>query len=424
MPLNLKTLEANVLAQAKKDPKKLAVKEQVGLLRQHAEQIVLPEQLLGLLNQSKKTRKPLRIKLGIDATGPQLHLGHAVPLLVAQIFQRLGHRVIFIVGDFTATIGDPSGSVKERPILTAKEVAQNVRTYERQAALFLNMAKVEVRFNSEWLAKIKLAELFGYLRLQTVAGAMEREDFRKRKSVTRAELLYASLQAIDSVKIGADVEIGGHDQLLNFLEGRQLMERLGLVPQAILTAPLLPGTTGTGEKMSKSKHNFIAVTASASEVYGALMAVHDRDVLTYLRLLTFMPPTDLNKLGHALKNKAVNPKEVKQLMARLVTRLVHPGTREVGLAEAVWEKTFSRRELPTEIKTMQLAKKSVHDLADLLTMTNLVSSRSEAKRLVSTGSVNLIDQSGRRQKISSLQQVAKGGVLQVGKRRFVKIIWK
>ena len=202
------------------------------------------------------------------------------------------------------------------------------------------------------------------------------------------------------------------------------MGRLGLSPQTVMTAPLLPGTTGTGEKMSKSKHNYVAVTNSAGEIYGALMAVNDRDVVTYLRLLTFMSSTDLNKISHALKNRAVNPKEVKQLMARLITRLVHPNVKEVLAAEAAWEKTFSRRELPSDVKTVRLGKKAVHDLADLLVAADLTPSRSEAKRLVAGGSVNLLDRAGKRKKISMLSQVGAGGLLQVGKRRFAKIVWK
>ncbi|MFO0702997.1 MAG: tyrosine--tRNA ligase [Candidatus Andersenbacteria bacterium] len=328
---DLAAIEVAAIHDAERDLTSLSADEQLSLIQQHADAIVTAPELGKRLAESKKSGKPLRIKFGIDPTAAELHLGHAVPLRVLRLLQRMGHKIVLIFGDFTATIGDPSGRSKERPVLTAAQVKANVRRYEQQAALFVDVGKAEVRFNREWHAKLKMDELFSYLRLQTVAQAMEREDFRERAKtragVTRAELLYATLQAIDSVKVGADVEVGGRDQLLNLLEGRELMSRLTLTPQTVVTFPLLPGTGGTGAKMSKSAANFIPVSAGAAEVYGAVMAVADKDLPTYLRLLTDVDAKGRNILDHALKTRSLNPKQIKQLVARLVTRLIHPNDR-------------------------------------------------------------------------------------------------
>lgn len=423
---DLAAIEVATLREPARDLKSLAASDQLSILQQRAEKLVSPAELGKRLTESKRSGKPLRIKFGIDPTAPELHLGHAVPLRLLSLFQRMGHKIVLIFGDFTATVGDPSGRNKERPVLTAAQVKANVRRYEKQAALFLDVGKAEVRFNREWHGHLKMDELFGYLRLQTVAQAMEREDFRARSSVTRAELLYGTLQAIDSVKVGADVEVGGQDQLLNLLEGRELMSRLDLTAQTVFTVPLLPGTGGTGAKMSKSKANFVAVESDATDIYGKVMAVADKDLPTYLRLLTDVDAKARNQLDHALKSRTLNPKAIKQLLARLVTHLMHPSDKEVDGAESAWEKTFSRHEGPTDAPTVTLNRKDVKDLADLVAATKLVASRSEAKRLVASGSISMQQsESGVWKKVSSLDDVPKsGGLLQVGKRRFVQLAWR
>jgi len=427
--LDLVQIEQAAVTAAERNLRELTAEEQLVIIKEHAQQLVSATELGRQLAHSKRSGKPLRIKFGIDPTAPELHLGHAVPLRMLQLFQRMGHQVVLIFGDFTATIGDPSGRVKERPILTPKEVGENVRRFEQQAALFLDVAKAEVRFNNEWHGKLTMEELFGYLRLQTVGQAMEREDFRTRAKtragVTRAELLYATMQAIDSVKVGADVEVGGQDQLLNLLEGRELMSRLELEPQTVVTFPLLPGTGGSGEKMSKSKGNTIDVRSGANEIYGKVMAVADKDLPTYLRLLTDVSTSDRRALERALKAKSVHPKEVKQLVARLVTRLVHTDDREVQAAEDAWQRTFSKHERPqaTDVPVAKVKRSAVKDLADLLVAAKVAESRSEAKRLVTGGSVSLVKKDGSRSTVRDLNMLREGGMLQVGKRRFVEVRW-
>lgn len=428
-PEDLAAIELNAIHEGERDLKRITPVEQLSLVQQRAQAIVTTPDLKQRLEGAHKIHKPLRIKLGIDATAPELHLGNAVPLRLLQLFQRMGHKVVLIVGDFTATIGDPSGRVKERPVLTAAQVKSNIRRYEKQAALFLDMGKAEVRFNSEWYGHLGMDELFGYLRHQTVAQAMERQDFRTRTAsktgVTRAELLYATLQAIDSVKIGADIEIGGQDQLLNLIEGRELMGRLGLTPQAIVTVPLLPGTTGTGDKMSKSKGNVIAVEESAAEIYGRLMSIDDKDIPTYLTLLTDVTSRDRNALDHALKSKSTNPKMIKQLVARLVTRLVHTDDNEVSVAERAWEQTFAQHAAPTDAPRVVIKRSEAKNLADLLVAAKLAPSRSEAKRLVSGGSVKLV-QGGKRTKVTEVAVLTKhkSPLLLVGKHNFVQVTWR
>lgn len=427
--LDLVEVEQAAVTAAERNLRELSAEEQLALIKEHAEQLISATELGRKLAAAKHAGKPLRIKFGIDPTAPELHLGHAVPLRVLQLFQRMGHQVVLIFGDFTATIGDPSGRVKERPVLTPKQVAENVRRFEQQAALFLDVAKAEVRFNKEWLGKLTMEELFGYLRLQTVGQAMEREDFRTRSKtkagVTRAELLYATMQAIDSVKVGADVEVGGQDQLLNLLEGRELMSRLDLDPQSVVTFPLLPGTGGTGDKMSKSKGNTIDVRSEASEVYGKVMAVADKDLPIYLRLLTDVSAADRRALERALKSRGAGVKAIKQLVARLVTRLVHTNDREVQAAEDAWQRTFSKHERPqaTDVPVAKVKRSAVKDLADLLVAAKVAASRSEAKRLVSGGSVSVVKKDDSRTVVKDLNLLRDGGMLQVGKRRFVEVRW-
>jgi len=368
------------------------------------------------------SKKPAHIKYGVDPTAPDIHLGHVVQLLVLRELQKAGHKVTFIVGDFTATIGDPSGKNVERPALSSTEIKRNVRTYEKQAALVLDMHKVNVRFNSEWLDKVALRDFFSYLQLQTVASAMEREDFRKRESITRAEMLYATLQAIDSVELQNDIELGGRDQLLNFIEARELMRKIGIKGQSVLTTPLLPGTTGTGEKMSKSKKNYIAVSDSASDVFAKIMSVTDKDMFTYMRLLTYVSKADRALLEKAVTKRTINPRDVKQLIARLVTFLVHPNHQEVTRAEDAFAKVFGKGEVPDDIPRHKLTRKDIKDLAQLISEIGNFS-RSEAKRLVKTKSVHVIAD-GKSRAVTDLKQlkVDVTHALRIGKQKFVKII--
>jgi tyrosyl-tRNA synthetase len=413
------------LEKAPTDLKKWSAADQFASLRARAETLMADGELRERLEQSKKSKKPLRIKYGIDPTRPEMHVGHLVPILLLRQFQRMGHTIVFIIGDFTATIGDPSGRVKERPVLTMAQVKENVRVYAKQASRFLDWKKTELHYNGEWFGKMKLEEFFSYLRLQTVATAMQREDFRKRGSITRAELLYATLQAIDSVKIKADIEIGGKDQLLNLLEGRELMQRLDMRPQSVLTLPLLPGLSGTGIKMSKTEGGTIALLDSAEEVFGKVMSVPDQDMKTYFKLLAEISDEQWQKIEAGLKKGELHPKVVKQLLARRITTLLHPKKSEVLAAEKKFAETFSEHKTPKDVPIIRLAKDSAKDLVDVLMLAKVAPSRSEAKRLIKGNGVSLLADA-QRETVTSIASLQKKSefVLQIGKRHFIKIKWK
>jgi tyrosyl-tRNA synthetase len=419
----LASIEA-ALEKAPTDLKKWSTADQFVALQTRAETLLAEGELRERLEQSKKSKRPLRIKYGIDPTRPEMHVGHLVPILLLRQFQRMGHKIVFIIGDFTATIGDPSGRVKERPVLSSAEVKKNVRVYAKQASRFLDWKKTELHYNSEWFGKMKLEEFFKYLRLQTVATAMQREDFRKRGSITRAEMLYSTLQAIDSVKIEADIEIGGKDQLLNLLEGRELMQRLDMRPQTVLTLPLLPGLSGTGIKMSKTEGGTIALLDSAEEVFGKVMSVPDADMKTYFKLLAEMDTVQWQSIETALKSGAVHPKDVKRLLARRITALLHPKKSDVLAAEKKFAETFSEHKVPEDAPVKEIARASVSDLVDLLMQAQAASSRSEIKRLIKGNGVTLLG--AERTTLSSFEPLQKVSefVLQIGKRRFIKIKWK
>lgn len=427
MTHNIARLEKRLLTSSRGNPTtgKLSDADFLDWLLVRTETLITKPELLARLKESARTKKPLRIKYGIDPTRPEIHVGHAVPLMLLRRFQQRGHKVVLIFGDFTATIGDPSGRVAERPLLTRAEVKANVRQYEKYAGKFLDIKKAEVHYNSEWFDKIKLAGFFEYLRLQTVSAAVQREDFKKRESITRAELLYGSLQAIDSVQIEADIEVGGKDQLLNLLEGRELMSKLKLRPQIVLSTPLLPGLEGGQTKMSKTADNFIGVTETPENVYGKVMSIPDDSVSIFFRLLTDISSDELSALERDVKSGAIHPKAAKQLLARAIVFLLHPDGKKVQAAEAAFERVFSKKLLPEKIPVVKAVRAKVSDLAALILLAKLAPSRSEAKRLVAAGAVSLVsgDKKGVIRDLAAAQALREV-VLQVGKRRFVKIVWQ
>ena len=435
MAVSIEALEKKLLSSA---TRKESLPEFLDWLDVRAETIITRAELASRLKESARTKKPLRIKYGIDPTRPDIHMGHAVPLLLLRRFQRLGHKVVLIFGDFTATIGDPSGRVAERPQLTRVQVRANVKQYEKYAGKFLDIRRAEVHYNSEWFDKIKLAEFFEYLRLQTVSAAVQREDFRTRESVTRAELLYASLQAIDSVQINADVEVGGRDQLLNLIEGRELMGKLArgagvrkMRPQIVLTTRLLPGLEGGSTKMSKTADNYIGVSDTPENVYGKVMSIPDESMWIFYRLLTDISRDEFVALERAVKSGSIHPKAAKQLLARAIVYLLHPDLQKVRTAEASFERVFAKKLLPEKIQAVRV-EKTIADLPGLLLAAKVAPSRSEAKRLVAGGAVHLVSITGTARADAgvgvvhdlALLKKSRDFVLQVGKRRFVKIFWK
>ncbi len=421
--VDLKKIESSLEATSK-DLINLSIKEQVGYLKHGTDKIINLPELEKKLTESKKSGRPLRVKFGIDPTTTDIHLGHAVPLLLLRKFQDLGHQVMLIFGDFTAGVGDPSHRVKERPVLTPEEIKENVKTYKKQSAKVLDVEKADVHLNSEWLKEISLSKFFGYLGLQTVAAGFEREDFRKRKSVTRAELLYATLQALDSIELKADIEIGGADQLLNFIEARELMKKVNLPPQSIMTTPLLLGLSGE-KKMSKSLKNYIGLLEPADQIYAKIMSIPDSHMEQYFRLLTNLTVADWKAIAAALKKNEVHPMEVKKLLARRVTFLLCPSKRLVAKAEQAFENVFSDKKAPKKIPSLKLSPGQAKDLAAVVLAAKAAPSRSEAKRLVKGGAVNLVEGS-KRSVLKELGAEHKKAdlILQIGKHKFVKVIWQ
>ncbi|OHA10608.1 MAG: tyrosine--tRNA ligase, partial [Candidatus Sungbacteria bacterium RIFCSPLOWO2_02_FULL_48_13b] len=327
------------------------------------------------LAQKLVSGKKLRVKLGMDPTAPDLHIGNAVTLWKLREFQDAGHAIIFIIGDFTTQIGDPSGRSAVRPPLTKEEISRNAKTYFTQVGKVLDIKKAEIRRNSEWLSKIHLSDWLGILKLFTAQRILERDDFAKRlkeqKEVWMHELMYPLVQAYDSVAIKADVEIGGNDQLFNLMAGRTLLERLGKTPQDILTTEILVGTDGT-RKMSKSLGNYIGITESPRMMFGKTMSIPDSLIMSYFRLTTRRPEEEIKRVEARLR-KGENPRDVKLDLASAIVELYH------GEASALRERTefvkvFSKKQLPSDVQEAVIASGS-YEVAALLLDVGLARSK-------------------------------------------------
>jgi len=359
---------------------------------------------------------PLRVKLGVDPSSPDIHLGHTVVLRKLRRFQDLGHQAVLIIGDFTGLVGDPSGRKKTRPQLTPAEVEANARTYIEQVGRILDVGKAEVTRNSTWLRPLPFYELVKLASKMTVARFLERDDFRKRHSegvpIGLHEFLYLVMQAYDSVSVRADVELGGTDQTFNLMVGRDLMRDEGMEPQVALTTPILTGMDGK-EKMSKSLGNHIGVTMDAFEMYSRVMAISDVLMKEWYTLLTSLPADEVDRLCDAGKT---HPKSAKDRLAREIVKGFHPDGADAAAAE--WERRFSRREAPEEMPS--LAVPAGGTLVDLVFGTGVPPSRSEARRLIEQGGVELDGDKVTDPK--AVVQVKEGMVLRVGKKnRFFKL---
>lgn len=360
------------------------------------------------------SKKKLRIYIGIDPTSPKLHLGHAALLWKLREFQDLGHKVVFLFGTFTARIGDPSGKDAARTPLTSGEVKKNIRTYKEQASRILDMRKVEVRENAEWFSKMKLEEVLQLASHFTVPRLLERDMFQKRMKEEREvwvhELLYPLLQGYDSVMLDVDMEIGGNDQLFNMMAGRKLQSIYNKKEKFVLTVPLLPGLDG--RKMSKTYENAVYLTDSPREMFGKLMSLKDDYMEVYFRLCTRMSESEIKK-ARSVKS----PRDAKARLAREITALYH-GTEKAENAEEEFNAVFRKKETPWSIPSVRLRSYTM-PLADFLMETKLASSKGEAKRLILQGGVKV----GDKVKKDPKEKVTfpKGIVVQVGKRRFLKV---
>ncbi|KLO22795.1 tyrosyl-tRNA synthetase [Marinitoga sp. 1197] len=371
------------------------------------------------LKERLKSGKTLRVKLGVDPSRPDLHLGHAVVLKKLREFQDLGHQVVLIIGDFTARIGDPSGRSKTRPMLTKEEVEANAESYKKQAFRILDPEKTEIRYNSEWLEKMSFYDVIKLSSNYTVARMLERDDFAKRlannEPISVSEFMYPLAQAYDSVMVEADVEMGGTDQLFNLLVGRKIQEAYGQKPQIVLTMPIIEGTDGH-LKMSKSYDNYIAFEDEPFNMYGKVMSIPDTLILKYMRLATDIPEEQIKEYSEKMKNNTINPRDVKMKLAYEIVKFFH-GEEKAEYAQNEFIKVFQKKDIPDEME--EIIVENEIKAIDLIMKTKSISSKSEAKRLISQGAVKINDV-----KINDpfqLLEIKGDEILRIGKRRFFKL---
>jgi tyrosyl-tRNA synthetase len=402
----------------------MTIDEQLAYLRKGTVEIIPEQELRAKLEKSAKTGKPLRIKLGADPTAPDIHLGHTVVIRKLRAFQELGHTVIFLIGDFTGLIGDPSGKSATRPQLSREEINANAETYKRQIFKLLDADKTEIRFNSEWMDKLGAA---GFIRLAshvTVKQILERDDFAKRlaeeKPIALHELLYPLTQAYDSVALEADVELGGTDQKFNLLMGRNLQREYEQEPQVAVITPLLEGTDGV-QKMSKSLGNYIGIDEPPQEMFGKIMSISDDLMWRYYELLTDLSLTEINALRDSGTSGERNPRDIKVELAKRIVADFHSNA-EAQKAEEEFNRIFRNKQAPEEIEE-RIVPFGNRELKHLLVELGLASSRSEARELIKGGAVTL---EGERCNLQtqypiSIRPGKPGYDLKVGKRRFVRV---
>ncbi len=366
--------------------------------------------------------KPLRLKMGFDPSATDIHLGHAVGLRKLRQLQDIGHKVILIVGDWTAQIGDPSGRSATRPMLTAEEVQKNAETYMAQFFKIVDRDRTETRWQSEWFGKFTLTDVIGLTSRFTVAQFLAREDFANRfkanQPIAITELLYPLLQAYDSIAIESDVEFGGTDQMFNLLVGRDLQGMLGQRPQQCFLMPLLPGTDGV-QKMSKSLGNYIGIDEPPNDIYGKTMSLPDWMIIPYTEYLTDIPDTEIAEMRRTLDANAVNPMELKKRLARELVTQFHDANAAQS-AEHHFERTVQRNELPDDIPTYTLTPALNNArLSRLMVDAGIASSASEARRLIEQGAVQL---DGKRITEDSAADLTPGAILRAGRRRFIRLV--
>ena len=398
------------------------VSEQMTIIRQGCQEIIREEELVARLEKARATGTPLRVKAGFDPTAPDLHLGHTVLIQKLKNFQDLGHQVIFLIGDFTGLIGDPSGKSETRPPLTEEQVKANAATYERQIFKILDPDKTLIDFNSRWMKPMLAQDLIRLAARHTVARMLEREDFHKRYTsqtpISIHEFLYPLIQGYDSVALEADVELGGTDQTFNLLVGRDLQREYGQAPQVVITMPLLEGLDGV-QKMSKSLGNYVGIDEPAKEMFGKLMSISDDLMLRYYALLTDITPDDLAVLKDDLASGAKHPRQVKEDLAKAMVARYHSRTAaEHEAGEFI--RVLRQRELPEEIEdvTVKVSEANLW-LPRLMVDAGLAPSTSEARRLIKGGGVQVDGEKITDPKLELA--TGKTYLLQVGKRRFKRV---
>lgn len=400
----------------------MTIDEQISFLKKGAVDLIREEDLRRKLEKSAKTGKPLRVKYGADPTAPDLHLGHTIVIRKLKAFQDLGHTAVYLIGDFTASIGDPTGRNTARPPLSREQIAENAKTYHEQVFKILDPEKTEIRYNSEWFDKFGAADFIKLASKTTVKQILERDDFEKRmteeKPISLHELLYPLVQGYDSVALDADVELGGTDQKFNLLAGRNLQREYNQEPQVILTTPLLEGLDGV-QKMSKSLGNYIGINEPANEMFGKIMSISDDLMWRYFELLTDLSAHEIIPLRTKCETGEENPRNVKVNLAKLIIKDFH-SVSEATQAEEEFNRRFVKKEIPDDVEEMILDSQT-YKLAELLVQTNLAASKGEARRLVEQGGVKIDGE-----KVSNVQAEVvlnseKSFMIQVGKRKFLKV---
>ena len=399
----------------------LPVDDQLELISRGTEEVIPLNDLRKKLEKSISDNKPLTVKLGCDPSRPDLHIGHGVVLQKLRDFQDLGHQAVLVIGDFTAMIGDPSERNKTRPQLTLEEAKVNAKSYIEQSKVLLDVKRLKVIFNSTWLNKMNFEDVIKLSSKYTVARMIERDDFTKRfeseTPISMHEFLYPLAQAMDSVEINADVELGGTDQKFNLLVGRDIQREYGQNPQSIITLPLLEGTDGV-EKMSKSYDNYIALDDSPEDMYGKIMSINDSMILKYYKLAVFADRKKVNEVKSLLKDDTNNPRDIKRSLAKDLVKKYY-SEKEADLAQSSFDQIFVKRDNPENMQVRKID--SDVGLLELLTEEGLVASKGEGKRLLNQNAIKINGQvcNDINFVISSSE---KEYVIKVGKRRFLKVI--
>lgn len=396
----------------------LNIDEEMKIILKGVDEVINADALKEKIRKSKEKNKPLIVKLGLDPSAPDIHLGHTVVLRKMKQLQDLGHKVVIVIGDFTGRIGDPTGKAKGRKALSKEEVLENANTYEKQIFKVLDKDKTEIRFNSSWLSKLNFEDIIKLASTITVARMLEREDFKKRYEkgipISIHEFFYPLMQGYDSLELDADIEVGGTDQRFNVLMGRMLQKEYGKEPQVTLFMPLLEGLDGKN-KMSKSLGNYIGIDEEPNVIYEKTMQLPDNMIIKYFNLVTDVHPDKIYELKKALDNGEVNPRDIKMRLSKEIVRLYY-GEEEAERAENRFKLVFQKGAIPDDIETFLLSENS--DIISLLVSKDIVKSKNEFRRLLNQGAIKINGI-----KVKSIDDISfeEDIVIEIGKKRFIKI---
>ncbi|WP_221566412.1 tyrosine--tRNA ligase [Alkalihalobacillus sp. TS-13] len=398
------------------------VERQLTILKRGTVEIVPEEDLKKKIEKSIATGKPLKVKLGLDPSAPDVHVGHTVVLHKLRQFQEFGHEIQLLIGDFTGRIGDPTGKSETRKQLTDYEIKENAKTYVEQFGKIIDMEKTEVYFNSKWLSKLNFADVLKLAGKVTVARMLERDDFEKRYKANQAisihEFFYPLMQGYDSVALESDIELGGTDQKFNLLMGRQLQEEYGKEKQVTITVPLMEGLDGV-RKMSKSLNNYIGIDEHPNEIFGKSMSIPDELMIKYFELATPLSVEEVRAIEQGVQSGELHPRDMKIKLAKTFVEMYH-GNDEAELAEKHFRTVFSKGALPDDIPVHSWAGEDEIWIVDMIVNLGLLNSKGEARRMIQNGGVKI-----NQEKVDDVQHqvpVEDGMIVQVGKRKFVKIV--